>query len=51
VLLALGLPPEEVHGSLRLSLGRGNTAGDVDYFLSVMPGIVAKLRAMSPLTK
>ena len=51
VLLALGLPPEEVHGSLRLSLGRGNTVEDVDYFLNVMPGIVDKLRAMSPLVK
>ncbi|MFH0816158.1 MAG: cysteine desulfurase family protein [Methanobacteriota archaeon] len=51
VLLALGLPAEEVHGSLRLSLGRGNTEEDIDYFLGEMPRIVGKLRAMSPLAK
>jgi cysteine desulfurase len=48
VLLALGLPPEICHGSLRLTLGKENTEEDVDYVLSVLPGIVSKLRAMSP---
>jgi cysteine desulfurase len=51
VLLALGLPQEEVHGSLRVSLGRGNTDEDADYFLMEMPPIVEKLRKMSPLAR
>jgi cysteine desulfurase len=48
VLLALGLKPEEAHGSLRISLGKENTEEDIDYFLSVLPEIVEKLRNMSP---
>ena len=51
VLLALGLSPEQAHGSLRFSLGRENTKADVERVLEVLPGIVAKLRAMSPLLK
>jgi cysteine desulfurase len=51
VLLALGLPPEQAHGSLRFTLGRDNTQADVERVLEVLPGIVAKLRAMSPLSK
>jgi len=51
VLLALGLPPEQAHGSLRFTLGRENTETDVEKVLEVLPGIVAKLRAMSPLLK
>jgi cysteine desulfurase len=51
VLLALGLPPEQAHGSLRFTLGRENTETDVERVLEVLPGIVAKLRAMSPLLK
>jgi len=51
VLLALGLPPEQAHGSLRFTLGRENTEADVERVLVVLPGIVAKLRAMSPLLK
>ncbi len=50
VLLAIGLPHDVAHGSLRLSVGRGNTAAEVDQFLAVFPGIVEKLRAMSPLS-
>jgi len=50
VLLALGLSHELAHGSLRLSLGRGNTPSEVDHFLEVFPPIVEKLRAMSPLS-
>ncbi|MCD6351202.1 MAG: cysteine desulfurase NifS [Armatimonadetes bacterium] len=49
VLLAMGIPPEVAHGSLRLSLGRGNTDEDVDRVLQVLPGIVERLRAMSPV--
>ncbi len=48
VLLALGLPAEVCQGSLRLTLGNENTDQDVDYVLSILPGIVQKLRAMSP---
>jgi cysteine desulfurase len=51
VLLALGLSPEQAHGSLRFTLGRENTEEDVERVLEVLPGIVAKLRAMSPLLK
>ncbi len=49
VLLAMGLTHEQAHGSLRLTLGIDNTQEDVDYVLSVMPGIVERLRQMSPL--
>jgi len=49
VLMAIGLKPEEAHGSLRLTLGRGNTQEDVDYVVSVLPEIVNKLRMISPL--
>lgn len=49
VLLAIGLPHEIAHGSLRLSLGEINTEDDVDYVLAVLPEIVDKLRQMSPL--
>ncbi|MFC1974308.1 cysteine desulfurase family protein, partial [Chloroflexota bacterium] len=49
VLIALGLPAEVSHGSLRLTVGPDNTDEDVDYVLSVLPEIVEKLRAISPL--
>jgi cysteine desulfurase len=49
VLLAMGLDHEHAHGSVRFSLGRGNTESDVDHVLAVLPGIVERLRAMSPL--
>ncbi|HHV84145.1 MAG TPA: cysteine desulfurase NifS [Tepidanaerobacter syntrophicus] len=49
VLLAIGLPHEIAHGSLRLTLGRENSQEDVDYVLEVLPGIIDKLRNMSPL--
>lgn len=49
VLLAIGLPHEIAHGSLRLSLGDGNTEEEVDEVLRVLPGIVENLRNMSPL--
>lgn len=50
VLLAMGIPPEEAHGSLRLTLGKGTTEEDVDYVLEVLPPIVERLRAMSPFS-
>jgi len=49
VLMAIGLPHELAHGSLRFSLGRQTAAADVDRLLEVLPPVVAKLRAMSPL--
>ena len=49
VLMAIGLPHEIAHGSLRLSLGDESTEADVDYILEQIPPIVEKLRAMSPL--
>jgi cysteine desulfurase len=50
VLMAMGFSHEVAHGSLRLSLGKENTANDVDYVLEILPGIVEKLRKMSPLS-
>ncbi|MBD7916315.1 cysteine desulfurase NifS [Clostridium sp. Sa3CUN1] len=49
VLLAIGLPHELAHGSLRLTLGDGSTDEDVDYVLEVVPPIIERLRNMSPL--
>ena len=49
VLLAIGLPPEIAHGSLRLTLGDANTEEDVDYVLETLPKVVKRLRDMSPL--
>ncbi|MDD6735819.1 MAG: aminotransferase class V-fold PLP-dependent enzyme, partial [Clostridiales bacterium] len=49
VLLAIGLPHEIAHGSLRLSVGEDTTEEEVDYVLEVLPKIVERLRMMSPL--
>ena len=49
VLLAIGLPHEIAHGSLRLSLSEYNTDEDVDHILATVPGIVTYLRNMSPV--
>ena len=49
VLLAIGLPHEIAHGSLRISIGKNNTEEEINYLLSVLPDIVQKLRDMSPL--
>jgi cysteine desulfurase len=49
VMLAIGLPHEVAHGSLRLTLGDANTEQDVDRVLDVLPKVVARLRDMSPL--
>jgi len=47
VLLAMGVHPAVAQGSIRFSLGRGNTGADVDYVLETLPPIVERLRAMS----
>ena len=49
VLMAMQVPVEVCHGSLRLTLGKDNTQEEVDYVVSILPGIVEKLRAMSPM--
>ncbi len=49
VLLAIGLPHEVAHGSLRFSLGIGNTGDEIDYVVKVLPEIVKRLRKVSPL--
>lgn len=49
VLLAIGLPHEIAHGSLRLTLGYENTKEDMDYVIDKLKGIVERLRSMSPL--
>jgi cysteine desulfurase len=49
VLMALGLPHENAHGSLRLSLGDDNTEEDIDILLQKLPRIISRLRDMSPL--
>ncbi|MDV4152340.1 cysteine desulfurase NifS [Clostridium sp. AL.422] len=49
VLLAIGLPHELAHGSLRLTLGDASTEEDVNYVLEVVPPIIERLRNMSPL--
>jgi cysteine desulfurase len=51
VLLAMGLRHEQAHGSLRFTSGKWTTEADIDKILNTLPGIVAKLRAMSPLYK
>ncbi|MHB9144419.1 MAG: cysteine desulfurase NifS [Symbiobacteriia bacterium] len=48
VLKAMGLTNETARGALRFSLGRGNTAADIDYVLAELPPLVAKLRGMRP---
>jgi cysteine desulfurase len=49
VLLAIGLPHEKAHGSLRVTFGRSNTSEDVDRLVEALVGIVARLREISPL--
>lgn len=49
VLLAIGLPHEIAHGSLRFSLSEENTEAEVDYVINTLREIVDRLRAMSPL--
>lgn len=49
VLMAIGLPHETAHGSLRLTMDRDNTEEEVDFILEKLPGIVQRLRDMSPV--
>jgi cysteine desulfurase len=49
VLLAMGLKHEQAHGSLRFTSGKWTTEADIDKVLNTLPGIINKLRAMSPL--
>ena len=49
VLLAIGLPHEIAHGSLRLTLSEKNTMEEVDFTVDKLKGIIERLRSMSPL--
>ncbi|MDK2563244.1 cysteine desulfurase NifS [Romboutsia sedimentorum] len=49
VLMAIGLPHEIAHGSLRLSIGDFTTVDDIDYIIGQLPAIIERLRSMSPL--
>jgi len=49
VILALGLPYEVAHGSLRFSLGRSTTQKEIEYVMEVLPPLVEKLRKISPV--
>lgn len=49
VLIAMGIPAEVVHGSIRFSVGMENTEEEIDYTLEVLPPIVERMREMSPL--
>ena len=51
VLVAMGLPHLQAHGSLRFTSGKWTTEEEINQVLNVLPGIVSKLRAMSPLIK
>ncbi len=51
VLLALGILPQQAHGSLRFTLGKWTTEEDIERVLEVLPRVIEKLRAMSPLLK
>jgi len=49
VLLAMGIPHERAHGSLRLTLGKDTSEADIDYVVETLPAVVESLRALSPL--
>jgi len=49
VLTAMGLPPDRARASLRFSLGKQTTAGDIDFAFSIIPETVARLRELSPV--
>ena len=49
VLTAMGMPPDQARASLRFSLGKQTTAGDVDFAFSIIPETVARLRELSPV--
>ena len=48
-LVAIGIDPVMVHGSIRFTVGRQNSKEEVEYVLEVLPDIISKLREMSPL--
>ncbi len=48
VLTAMGIPPEQAHGSLRFSLGQENTEEEIDYVIKVLPEVINQLRKMAP---
>jgi len=47
VLMAIGIPIEHAHASIRMSMGRETTAEDIDYVLEILPKVIAKIRDMS----
>jgi len=47
--MAIGLPHEIAHGSLRLSIGDFTTEEDIDYIIEKLPAVIERLRMMSPL--
>jgi cysteine desulfurase len=51
VLTAMGLPPDRARASIRFSLGKQNTAGDIDFALELIPEVVTRLRDLSPVYK
>jgi len=51
VLLAMGIPPENAHGSIRFSLGKDTIEEDIDYVIEVLPPIIERLRSYSPIHK
>jgi len=51
ILLAIGLKPQEAHGSLRITLGRWTTEKEIDYLIKVLPKIIKRLREISPFKK
>jgi cysteine desulfurase len=51
VLTAIGKTPDEAHGSLRISLSSMNSAEEIDYVIEILPGIVDRLRELSPYYK
>ncbi|HIJ16179.1 MAG TPA: hypothetical protein HA364_00150, partial [Thermoplasmata archaeon] len=51
VLLACGIPTEEAQSAVQFTLGRWNTKDEIDEVLDAMPGVIKKLRAMSPFSK
>ena len=48
VLTAMGIPEDLARGSMRLTVGHGNTAEQIDYLLDILPGIVSRLRSLNP---
>lgn len=49
VLLAIGIPIEYAHGSIRISMGRNTTKEDIEYLIEVFPGVIKRIRGMSTM--